>query len=160
MNCEYLSPSTIFAARLIRTISARAAPQGEPILDVHSLLLPYSIRHSLLRLLWSTRSPTIFGADYLVEHVMGWLCVVLLELNITSLHQRNMMFCMEWYLSPDFSNLGFTYENSCGVPVSSNKTSAQCKQCNSKVQLRPNPRIVSVHDPVNCPFFWAIELRA
>lgn len=27
---------------------------------------------------------------------MGWLSLILLELNIMSLYQRSMMFCTEW----------------------------------------------------------------
>lgn len=29
---------------------------------------------------------------------MGYLSVVILEMNITTMHQRNRMFCAEWYV--------------------------------------------------------------
>lgn len=29
---------------------------------------------------------------------MGYLSVIIMELNITSLHRRNMLMCTEWYI--------------------------------------------------------------
>lgn len=42
---------------------------------------------------------------------MGYLSLMIMELNIMNLHRRNMMFCSEWYgIIPSFSlpSLPFT----------------------------------------------------
>ena len=49
------------------------------------------------------RSSTI--AHRLAARFMGWLSVILLELNIMSLHQRDRMFCTEWSVHGPFTYL-------------------------------------------------------
>ncbi|MCJ1233509.1 hypothetical protein MMC14_001467 [Varicellaria rhodocarpa] len=49
-----------------------------------------------------------------------------MDLNITRLHQRNMLCC----------------EECCGVPIFANSTTAQCKHCECQVPLRINPRLI------------------
>ncbi|KAJ9665734.1 hypothetical protein H2201_004219 [Coniosporium apollinis] len=60
------------------------------------------------------------------ERFMGYLSVIIMELNITCLHRRNMLMCTEC----------------CGVPVYANATSAKCKQCEKETALRINPRML------------------
>ncbi|EON69735.1 hypothetical protein W97_08997 [Coniosporium apollinis CBS 100218] len=60
------------------------------------------------------------------QKFMGYLSVIIMELNITSLHRRNMLMCTEC----------------CGVPLYANATSAKCKQCDKEIILRINPRLL------------------
>lgn len=60
------------------------------------------------------------------EVFMGYLSVLILEMNLMTMHQRSRMFCAEC----------------CGVPVYANTTSTRCKQCDAEVSLGINPRLV------------------
>jgi hypothetical protein len=61
------------------------------------------------------------------EKVIGYLSVVITELNIVTPFKRNMLMSNEC----------------CGIPIFANAVSATCKQCDKIVGLRINPRIVS-----------------
>ncbi|KAG9915377.1 hypothetical protein KCV05_g12734, partial [Aureobasidium melanogenum] len=56
----------------------------------------------------------------------GYLSVIILDLNMTSLRQQNMLMCNEC----------------CGIPLYANSTVAKCKQCDEQVPLRINPRLI------------------
>ncbi|KAI9872923.1 MAG: hypothetical protein M1830_001057, partial [Pleopsidium flavum] len=102
---------------------ARAAPSGTSLLSLH---------------------PT--RTELLIETVMGYLNVILMELNLVTLHQRHMLFCTEC----------------CGVPLFANATTTRCKQCESVVALSINPRLVgSLYDEtgrISCgKMIWSTE---
>lgn len=60
------------------------------------------------------------------ELFMGYLSVMIMELNIVNLHQRTMMFCSEC----------------CGLPIFANCLTATCKQCEKPISLAINPRLI------------------
>jgi len=60
------------------------------------------------------------------EPFSGYLSMIVLEMSLTKLHLGNMSMCAEC----------------CGIPMFASKAVAICKQCNTAVNLRPNPRIV------------------
>jgi hypothetical protein len=61
------------------------------------------------------------------EQVVGYLSVVLTQLDIVTPFKRNMLMSNEC----------------CGIAVFANRVSVQCGQCQRGVGLRINPRIVS-----------------
>lgn len=60
------------------------------------------------------------------ETLMGYLSVVITQLNIVTPCKRNMLMCNEC----------------CGTPIFANSVRANCKQCANEVILKINPRIV------------------
>ncbi|MCJ1272264.1 hypothetical protein MMC21_000050 [Puttea exsequens] len=62
------------------------------------------------------------------EIFSGFLSLTIIELNISALHQRNMLLCTEC----------------CGLPVFSNALTTPCKQCSKQLTLRPNPRLIGL----------------
>lgn len=60
------------------------------------------------------------------EKVMGYLSVLITQMNIVTPFKRNMLLCNEC----------------CGTPIFANAVVATCKQCSKSVTLRLNPRIV------------------
>ncbi|KAI4238006.1 MAG: hypothetical protein L6R40_005817 [Gallowayella cf. fulva] len=62
------------------------------------------------------------------EDFVGYLCVSVLEMNITTLHQRSRIFCAECY--------------GCGVPLYANTTTTKCKHCHQEIILGLNPRLI------------------
>lgn len=61
------------------------------------------------------------------ESFYGYLSLVVMDLNLSTLHRRQMFMC----------------EECCGVPLFANALTAKCKQCDKNVRLRVNPRIIS-----------------
>jgi len=61
------------------------------------------------------------------DTIVGYLSVIITELNIVTPWKRNMLMSNEC----------------CGIPMFANSTSVQCKQCEKMMQLNINPRIVS-----------------
>ncbi|KAH9877719.1 hypothetical protein J1614_002936 [Plenodomus biglobosus] len=60
------------------------------------------------------------------ERVLGYLSVIITELNIVMPFKRNMLMSNEC----------------CGVPIFANAVQATCRQCDKEVQLGINPRIL------------------
>lgn len=60
------------------------------------------------------------------ETVVGYLSVLMTEVNIVTPFKRSMLMSNEC----------------CGTPIFANAVSASCKQCEKHVSLRINPRIV------------------
>ncbi|KAK3061132.1 hypothetical protein LTS18_006957 [Coniosporium uncinatum] len=60
------------------------------------------------------------------ETFMGFLSVVILEMNLVLSWRRNMLMCNEC----------------CGVPLFANKATEKCKQCDRMVELRINPKVL------------------
>ncbi|KAI5273899.1 hypothetical protein E4T47_02819 [Aureobasidium subglaciale] len=58
----------------------------------------------------------------------GYLSMIIVELNMTTLRQQNMLMCNEC----------------CGIPLYANSTTCKCKHCDKQVPLRINPRLVSM----------------
>jgi hypothetical protein len=63
------------------------------------------------------------------ENVVGYVSVVLTQLNIVTPYKRNMLMCNEC----------------CGIAIFANEVTGKCKGCEKIVALRINPRIVSRH---------------
>ncbi|EZF35287.1 hypothetical protein H101_01167, partial [Trichophyton interdigitale H6] len=57
---------------------------------------------------------------------MGYISVVLLDINLAALYKQNCLFCAEC----------------CNVPIFSNSNEAFCGQCELQVKLRLNPQII------------------
>jgi hypothetical protein len=60
------------------------------------------------------------------ERFMGYISVLITEVNITINFKRNMLMSTEC----------------CGIPIFANSVTARCKQCEKQVSLRINPRIL------------------
>ncbi|KAL1797728.1 hypothetical protein ACET3X_004334 [Alternaria dauci] len=60
------------------------------------------------------------------ETIVGYLSVIITELNIVTIHKRNMLMSNEC----------------CGIPIFANSIEVECKQCDKMVKLRINPRIL------------------
>ncbi|KAE9375339.1 hypothetical protein N431DRAFT_542887 [Stipitochalara longipes BDJ] len=58
----------------------------------------------------------------------GFLSVTVLEMNLVSIHRRNMLMCAEC----------------CGVPIFSNNSQTPCRNCSKPLTLALNPRIVGL----------------
>ncbi|KAF2126619.1 hypothetical protein P153DRAFT_407812 [Dothidotthia symphoricarpi CBS 119687] len=60
------------------------------------------------------------------ERLVGYISVIITELNIVVPFKRNMLLSNEC----------------CGIPVFANTLKVQCKQCDKEIDLRVNPRIL------------------
>jgi hypothetical protein len=60
------------------------------------------------------------------EKVLGYINVIITELNIVMPSKRNMLMSNEC----------------CGIPIFANAVIATCRQCEKEIELRINPRIV------------------
>ncbi|TIA19430.1 hypothetical protein D6C80_02931 [Aureobasidium pullulans] len=60
------------------------------------------------------------------ETFEGYLSMIIMDLNMTTLRQQNMLMCNEC----------------CGIPIYANAKVAKCKHCDSQVSLRVNPRLI------------------
>lgn len=63
-----------------------------------------------------------------IERFMGYINVLITELNFVINKKRNMLMSTEC----------------CGIPIFDNKMTAQCKQCQKTVPLRINPKVVRI----------------
>lgn len=69
------------------------------------------------------------------EKFIGWVSVVLTEINLSLLHRRNMLLC----------------GTHCGFPMYANTPTIKCKQCSADIALRLNPKILGrVVDETAC----------
>ncbi|CAO2655143.1 Nn.00g102070.m01.CDS01 [Neocucurbitaria sp. VM-36] len=67
-----------------------------------------------------------FARSNPTENLLGYLSVVMTQLDIVTPFKRNMLMSNEC----------------CGIPVFANSVTATCKQCDKVVALRINPRIL------------------
>ncbi|KAA8912487.1 hypothetical protein FN846DRAFT_933308 [Sphaerosporella brunnea] len=67
---------------------------------------------------------------------VGWLNVVITEINVSSLYRRNMLLC----------------GSCCGFTVFTNELSPGCRKCDQPIEsMRPNPNIVGrISDETGC----------
>ncbi|KAI4715534.1 hypothetical protein E4T48_08277 [Aureobasidium sp. EXF-10727] len=56
----------------------------------------------------------------------GYLSMIIMDLNMSTLRQQNMLMCNEC----------------CGIPLYANMTMAKCKHCDGQVPLRVNPKLI------------------
>ena len=110
----------------------------EPLHQVSLLTLRY---HSLYATLQATNLPA--------EQFTGYLSLTILELNIYTLFQRGRLFCTEWSVVtlPIILTALKLVIYSCGVPLFANTTTTKCKQCETVIPLRINPRLVRSLQP-------------
>jgi hypothetical protein len=66
---------------------------------------------------------------------MGYISVLITELNLVLNYKRNMLMSTEC----------------CGMPLFANAVAAKCRQCEKLVPLRINPKIVSRKNPTLKP---------
>ncbi|MCJ1298884.1 hypothetical protein MMC08_001675 [Hypocenomyce scalaris] len=83
-------------------------------------------KESQVRMLFTLADIDEFARAAPTEIFMGYLSLIITELNIMTFYQRNMLFGTEC----------------CGVPLFANATSTKCKQCETDVPLSINPRII------------------
>jgi len=86
---------------------------------------PWTVATGVSRVLY-TLADVDEQARSSTEPFSGYLSMIVTEMNLTKLHLGNMSMC----------------EECCGIPMFANKTVAICKQCNTAVNLHPNPKIV------------------
>lgn len=78
------------------------------------------------KVLWTLADLDEFARASPEEHFMGYLSVVIVEMNLVTCARRNMLLCNEC----------------CGMPIFANKVETKCKQCERIVALRVNPRVL------------------
>ncbi|KAL9129416.1 MAG: hypothetical protein Q9217_002121 [Psora testacea] len=83
---------------------------------------------SEVRVLYTLADIDEFARAAPAEQYIGYLSLTIVELNLFSLYQKNMMLC----------------EECCGVPIFANAMRTKCKQCEKEVPLRINPRLVGL----------------
>ncbi|KAF2190203.1 hypothetical protein K469DRAFT_25482 [Zopfia rhizophila CBS 207.26] len=81
---------------------------------------------SPVRMLYNLADIDNFARANPREKCTGYISVLITDLNIVSLYQRNMLLCTEC----------------CGIPLYANSVIAKCKQCEKPIPLRINPRIL------------------
>lgn len=59
---------------------------------------------------------------------MGYLNVLITEINITTLHRRHQLLCNEH----------------CGHPLYSNQLTAKCKNCEKDIVMEINPKVLGI----------------
>lgn len=114
---------------------------------------PETIASPSVKILYNLADLDALVRANLDQTIVGYLSVVLMEVNIGTLHRRGRLMCSEWYVTTtsartDHStkydtygaNISGTY--SCGVQLYANTWKATCKQCNQSINLLLNPRIV------------------
>ena len=81
----------------------------------------------------------------------GFLNVMILEMNLVSIHRRNMLSCAEWYFPfpfpshpPSFTHSFTNPLPSCGVPIFSNNPRTPCRNCSKPLALTLNPGIIGL----------------
>lgn len=79
-----------------------------------------------VRMLYNLADIDEFARANPKERFMGYISVLITELNFVINKKRNMLMSTEC----------------CGIPIFDNKTSAQCKQCQKTVPLRINPKVI------------------
>ncbi|KAF2259306.1 hypothetical protein CC78DRAFT_74412 [Lojkania enalia] len=79
-----------------------------------------------VRILYNLADIDEFARSNPKERFMGYISVVITQLNIVTNYRRQMLMCTEC----------------CGIPLYANSVAAQCKQCEKTVPLRINPRIL------------------
>lgn len=80
-----------------------------------------------IRALWTFAEVDEFARQNPNEKAVGYLSVILTQLDIVAPYKRNMLMCNEC----------------CGMAVYANKVEEVCRGCENGVELRINPRIVS-----------------
>lgn len=83
--------------------------------------------HAQIRALWTLGEVDEFARSDPTEKAMGYLSVVLAQLDVVAPYKRNMLMCNEC----------------CGMVVYANKTEEVCRGCEKKVELRINPKLAS-----------------
>ncbi|OCK79378.1 hypothetical protein K432DRAFT_299970 [Lepidopterella palustris CBS 459.81] len=97
-------------------------PYPEGVFDTESA------QTSPVRVLYRLADIDEFARAAPKEKFIGYLSVIVMELNIVTLYRRSMLMCTEC----------------CGVPLYANTITAKCKQCEQTLQLAINPRLVSL----------------
>lgn len=87
------------------------------------------------RPLFSLAEVDTFARSNPTETIMGYLSLIITQLNLVTPCKRNMLMGNEC----------------CGIPIFANAVLAPCKQCGIEVPLRTNPRIVSTRPFVPQP---------
>lgn len=84
--------------------------------------------HSSVRALYSFADIDDFARVNPREELIGYVSCIITSLNIVVPYKRNMLLSAEC----------------CGIAVFANAISTTCKQCDKRVGLRINPRIVRI----------------
>lgn len=88
-----------------------------------------------LRCLYTIAELDQFARAAPKETFQGYLSVLIMEVKLLELKKRNMLMCGEC----------------CAMPSFANAHTAKCRGCEKDVMLRPNPKIVRLHER-QCPF--------
>ncbi|KAF2199677.1 hypothetical protein GQ43DRAFT_375678 [Delitschia confertaspora ATCC 74209] len=85
-----------------------------------------SVEEAPVRILYRLADIDEFARANPKERFMGYISVLITELNIVALRRRYRFMCTEC----------------CGIPLFANATKAKCKQCENIIPLRINPRVL------------------
>lgn len=83
--------------------------------------------NAAIRVLYTLADIDAFARSNPREELVGYISVIITQLNIVTPFKRNMLMCNEC----------------CGIALFANALDARCKGCEKVVGLRINPRIVS-----------------
>jgi hypothetical protein len=92
--------------------------------DVHGVK---GYENVAVRVLYTLADIDAFARSNPREQLVGYISVIITQLNIVTPFKRNMLLCNEC----------------CGIAVFANELEGKCKGCENAVKLRINPRIVS-----------------
>ena len=82
-----------------------------------------------------------------IEAFIGFFSLVIVEVNVSRLYQKNMLCSAEWYdRSEPKTKVELMPVRSCGFAVYANASSTACKHCENDVALRLNPKLVGLSD--------------
>jgi hypothetical protein len=114
-------------ARRLRALAQRLTKKEHvnlpfPNIDVEGF------ENAVVRTLYTFADVDDFARSNPKEKVVGYLSVIITQLNIVTPFKRNMLMSSEC----------------CGIPIFANKVHEECKQCGNVVSLRINPCIVSI----------------
>lgn len=85
------------------------------------------IENAAVKVLFKLSEIDEFARSNPREKAVGYMSVIITELNIVRNHKREMLMSNEC----------------CGKPIFASKLIARCRQCDGDCMLRINPRIVS-----------------
>ncbi|ORY19497.1 hypothetical protein BCR34DRAFT_620953 [Clohesyomyces aquaticus] len=109
----------VFAQRITKKEHINP-PFSDGVFDVQAA------ENASIRTLYNLGDIDDFARSNPKERFMGYISVLITELNIVTYYRRDMLMCTEC----------------CGVSIYANATSTKCKQCEKQVALRINPRIL------------------